>query len=199
MPVRQRLIDAALACLATQEYHRVSVRAITKAARVTPGLLTYYFAGKDELMLEAYRQFNDEAWAAHLQAAAGAAPGPDRQLEAFARSVLFFYAADRRRMKIRVSFQGLVITHEEMAAAQAENCDRFLQALGGWIRELYADRGEKLTAAAARKLAIGVNSVIEGVLLRCVQNPSRMTPEEALAIALDMIGARVGVSFAGRG
>ena len=94
-----------------------------------------------------------------------------------------------------MSFQGLVITHEEMAAAQAENCDRFLQALGGWIRELYADRGEKLTAAAVRKLAIGVNSVIEGVLLRCVQNPSRMTPEEALAIALDMIGARVGVSF----
>ena len=198
MSARQRLIDAALACLAAQEYHRVSVRVITKAARVTPGLLTYYFAGKDELMLEAYRQFNDEAWAVHLQAAADAAPRPGRQLKAFARSVLFFYATDRERTKIRVSFQELVISNAEMAAAQAENYDRFLQALGGWISELYADRGEKLTAAAVRKLAIGVNSVIEGILLRCVLNPSRITPDEALAIALDMIGARVGVSFAGR-
>ena len=48
-PVRQRLIDAALECLATQESHSVSVRTITKAAGVTPGLLRYYLASSQGL------------------------------------------------------------------------------------------------------------------------------------------------------
>ena len=197
--VRQRLIDAALECLATQESHSVSVRTITRAVGVTPGLLRYYFAGKHELMLEAYRQFRHDSLTAHLQAAADAGPRPARQLEAFTRSVLFSNAADRKQMKLRVSFQELVITNEQVAAAQAENYDRFLQALGGWIKELYAGGGKDLTTADVRKLAIGVNSVIEGVLLRCTLNPSAMTPDEALEIALDMIGSKLGVSFAEQG
>ena len=193
--VRQLLIDAALACLATQEYHSVSARAITGAAGVTPGLLRYYFAGKRELMLEAYRQFQRDWLAAHLRAAAGAGPEPASRLEAFTRSVLLSTAADRKQAKIRVSFQELVITDAQIAAAHAESYDHFLQALEGWIGELYAGRGEKLTTAAVRKLAIGVNSIIEGVLLCRILNPSAMTPEEAVEIALYMIGANLGVSF----
>ena len=196
---RQRLIDAALACLAAEPYHRVSVRAITKAAGVTPGLLRYYFDEKHELMLEAYRQFHRDSLAVHLQAAAGAGPEPTRQLEAFTRSVLFFNAADRSRMKIRVSFLELVVTNAQIAAAQAENDARCLWTLEGWIRELYAGRGEKPTAATVCKLATGVNSVIEGVLLGCILNPRAMTPEEALDIALDAIGAQLGVAFTGHG
>lgn len=193
--VRQLLIDAALACLATQEYHSVSVRAITGAAGVTPGLLRYYFAGKRELMLEAYRQFQRDWLAAHLRAAAGAGPEPASRLEAFTRSVLLSNAADRKQAKIRVNFQALVITDAQIAAAHAESYDRFLQVLEGWIGELYAGRSENLTTAAVRKLAISVNSIIEGVLLPCILYPSAMTSEEAVEIALYMIGANLGVSF----
>jgi AcrR family transcriptional regulator len=193
---RQSLIDAALRCLATGGYQSASVRAITKAAGVTPGLLRYYFEEKSSLMLEAYRQFKRDALAAYLQAAADAGPEPARQLKAFTRSVLLFNAADRSEMNIWVSFQELVITDAEVAAAQAEHYDLFLEALAGWITDIYAGRGEQLMPGAVRKLAIGVNSVIDGVRLECSLNPSRMTPEEALEIALDMIGAKLGVAFA---
>ena len=192
---RQSLIDAALRCLATGGYQSASVRAITKAAGVTPGLLRYYFEEKSSLMLEAYRQFKRGALAAYLQAAADAGPEPARQLKAFTRAVLFFNADDRSEMNIWVSFQELVITDTEMAAAQAEYYDCFLEALAGWITDIYAARDEQLMPAAVRKLAIGVNSVIDGVRLECSLNPSRMTPEEALEIALDMIGANLGVAF----
>ena len=193
---RQSLIDATLRCLATGGYQSASVRAITKAAGVTPGLLRYYFEEKSSLMLEAYRQFKRGALAAYLQAAADAGPEPARQLQAFTRAVLFFNADDRSEMNIWVSFQELVITDAEMAAAQAEYYDCFLEALAGWITDIYAARGEQLMPGAVRKLAIGVNSVIDGVRLECSLNPSRMTPEEALEIALDMIGANLGVDFA---
>ena len=192
---RQSLVDAALRCLATGGYQSASVRAITKAAGVTPGLLRYYFEEKSSLMLEAYRQFKRDALAVYLRTAAEAGPDPARQLAAFTRSVLFFDAADRGQMNIWVSFQELIITDPEVAAAQAEYYDLFLEALAGWITDIYAARGEQLEPAAVRKLAIGVNSVVDGVRLECSLNPSRMSPDEALEIALDMIGAKLGVTF----
>ena len=193
---RQRLIDAALECMATGGYQSASVRTITKIAGVTPGLLRYYFEEKSSLMLEAYRQFKHDTLAVSLQAAADEGPDPAAQLQAFTRSVLFSGAADRRQMNIWVSFQELVITEPEVAAEQAESYDLLLETLGGWITDIYAARGEPCTPAAVRKLAIGVNSVIDGVWLECSLNPLRMTPEEALEIALDTIGARLGVAFA---
>ena len=196
---RQRLIDAALECMATGGYQSASVRTITKIAGVTPGLLRYYFEEKSSLMLEAYRQFKHDTLAVSLQAAADAGPDPAAQLEAFTRSVLFSGADDRRQMNIWVSFQELVITEPEVAAAQAEAYDLLLETLGGWITDIYAARGEQCTPDAVRKLAIGVNSVIDGVWLECSLNPMRMTPEEALEIALDTIGARLGVAFAAPG
>ena len=196
---RQRLIDAALECMATGGYQSASVRTITKIAGVTPGLLRYYFEEKSSLMLEAYRQFKRDTLAVYMQAAGSAGPDPAAQLEAFTRSVLFSGAADRRQMNIWVSFQELVITEPEVAAAQAETYDLLLETLGGWITDIYAARGEQLTPAAVRKLAIGVNSVIDGVWLECSLNPARMAPEEALEIALNMIGANLGVVFAESG
>ena len=196
---RQRLIDAALECMATGGYQSASVRAITKIAGVTPGLLRYYFEEKSSLMLEAYRQFKSDTLAVYLQSAGCAGPDPAAQLEAFTRSVLFSGASDRRQMNIWVSFQELVITEPEVAAAHAETYDAFLETLGGWISDIYAARGEQLTPVDVRKLAIGVNSVIDGVWLECSLNPSRMSPDEALEIALDMIGASLGVTFAASG
>ena len=192
---RQSLVDAALRCLATGGYQSASVRAITKAAGVTPGLLRYYFEEKSSLMLEAYRQFKRDALAVYLRAAADAGPDPARQLAAFTRSVLFFDAADRSQMNIWVSFQELIITDPDVATAQAEYYDLFLEALAGWITDIYAAKGMQLEPAAVRKLAIGVNSVVDGVRLECSLNPSRMSPDEALEIALDMIGAKLGVTF----
>ena len=47
---RQALIEAAVRALATHGAAGVSVRAIAKEAKVSPGLLTHYFAGIDEIM-----------------------------------------------------------------------------------------------------------------------------------------------------
>lgn len=192
---RQRLIDATLRCLAEHGYHRSTVRKIADTAGVTAGLLRHYFDGKDELLVESYRHFMSSALSIYLDEAADAGSDPVKQLEGFVRSVLFFNAADRKQMNIWVSFLELVITDSRISAAQAANYDLFIQNLGRWLIRIFEDRGEELTAIEARKLAIGINSVIDGVWLECSLNPTRMTPEEALDIALDIIGARLAVTF----
>ena len=193
---RQRLIDATLQCLAEHGYHGSSVRKIAESAGVTAGLLKYYFDGKAELMVESYRHFKRSAFMVYMFDAANAGPDPARRLEAFVRSIFIFNAdADRRQMKIWVSFLEPVITNPQVSTVQSEIYELFVQELSGIVTNVYADRGETLSSNSARKIAIGINSVIDGLWLECSLNPSRMTPEEALEIALDLVGARIGISF----
>ena len=191
----QRLIDATLSSLAQHGYRRTTVRTIAEIAGVTPGLVTHYFDGKDELLFEAYRHFKDSALATYLAEADKAEPDPVGRLEAFVRSILFFNAARAEQMRIWAGSVELVITDSNAAAVQAATYERFIREIGNCVIRIHRLRGESLSAEAARKLALGIKSVIDGIWLECSLNPSRMTPGEALDIALDMIGARLGVSF----
>ena len=47
--VRERLLDAAIACYVRGGIAATSLREIAREAQVTPALLNYYFGGKDEL------------------------------------------------------------------------------------------------------------------------------------------------------
>jgi len=195
---RQRLIDAALDCLAEHGYHGSSVRKIAASAGVTAGLLKYYFNGKSELMIEAYRHFRRNGLTASLSEAEAAGADPVKRLEAFTRAIFYLRTGGGRRlrlMKIWISFLELVIKEPKISAEQSEVYELYAQELSNCVKEIYANRGETLASDAAWKLAIGIHSVIDGVWLECSLNPSRMTPDEALEIALDLIGARIGVSF----
>ena len=194
--MRRRFVDATLVSLAEHGYAESSLRTIARSAGVTAALLPRYFAGKRALMIESYRQFKTEALKVYLLEAASAGPDPARRLEAFIRSV-FLYNAQRgtRQMRVWVSFLELVMTDEEVARIQAEIYDVFIGEFAGALTGIYAERGESLCADSARDLAIGINSVMDGLWLECSLNPSRMGPEEALRIALNLIGPRIGVTF----
>ena len=193
---RQNLIDATLTCLGRYGYHRSSVRRIAECAGVTAGLLRHYFSGKNELLAEAYGQFQRNALEAHLEAAERTGPDPTRRLRAFIGSILGAHTADRAFMNLWVSFLESVVTDPVIAAAHAEVYDQYIERLSGWITEIHTARGETLTAGETRSLAVASKSMIDGVWLECSLNPSRMTDGEALGIALDVIGSRLGVSLA---
>ena len=194
--MRRRFVDATLESLAERGYAESSLRTIAGAAGVTAALLPRYFAGKRALMIESYRLFKTEALKVYRLEAASAGPDPARRLEAFIRSV-FLYNAERgtRQMRVWVSFLELVVTDEEVARIQAEVYDLFIGEFTSALTGIYSERGERLSADSARDLAMGVNSVMDGLWLECSLNPSRMGPEEALRLALNLIGPRIGVTF----
>ena len=186
----QRLIEATLSSIAEHGYRRTTVRTIAESAGVTPGLVTHYFDGKDELLFEAYRYFRNNALAVYLAEADKGEPDPVGRLEAFVRSILF-NAARAEQMRIWAGFVDLVTTDSNASAVQAATYERFIREIGNCVIRIHQLRGESLLADAARSMAVGINSVIDGVWLECSLNPSRMTPAEALDVALDMIGARL--------
>jgi AcrR family transcriptional regulator len=52
MTTRERIIQAAYRVLAEQGYDATTIKAIAREAAVAPGLVHYYFANKDELLVE---------------------------------------------------------------------------------------------------------------------------------------------------
>ena len=113
----------------------------------------------------------------HLSNAAGAGLDPVRQIEAFARSVIFS-ATDENTTETRTEVSG-----------------RHIRKLSLWISEIHTGRGETLAREEADKLAIGANAVISQLSREPSLDPARITAEKALLIALDMIGPRIGVTF----
>lgn len=192
---RQRLIDATLTSLAQRGYHRSTLKAIAETAGVTAGLVRHHFKSKDELMVAAYRHFVDTRADAYLSAADAAGPDPVKRLEAFTRSVLSLDTEGGERTRIWVNFLELAIMNSQVAAIRAVSHERYLREIGGCVTGIFAARGDRLSPEGAQRLASGINAIIDGVWLERSLNPHRMTPEEALTIALEMIGARLGVCF----
>ena len=196
---RQRLVDATLDSLAEHGYSGASLRTISANAGVTAGLVRYYFSGKSELIVESYRHFRKSALMDYISEAECARHDPVQRLETFARAILLMRACGGRRlMKIWISFLELVITEPRIGAIQAEVYELYLRELKECVTEIHAERGEALTENSARKLAIGIYSTIDGLWLESALNPGRMDSEESLDIALDLIAARLGVTFSSR-
>ncbi|MDE0457821.1 MAG: TetR/AcrR family transcriptional regulator [Chromatiales bacterium] len=193
---RQRLVDATLDCLAEYGYQGSSVRRIASTAGVALNLVRHHFGNKAGLMSESYRHFRRSAMTAYMSEAKDAGTDPVKRLEAFAATLLVGQAAARRRiMKIWISYLPLLVADRNIAAVHAETYEFFLQELADCLTRIYAQRGETPSPDDIRRLAIAIYSAIDGIWLECALNPSRMTPDEALKIALDLIGPRIGISF----
>ncbi|MBV8720318.1 MAG: helix-turn-helix transcriptional regulator, partial [Chloroflexi bacterium] len=52
---RARIVDAAFHVIAERGYAAASIKAIARAAGVAPGLVHYYFASKEDLLIEVLR------------------------------------------------------------------------------------------------------------------------------------------------
>src|SRR5919202_3818294 len=70
---RQRLLAAAAQVVADRGYDAATIKAIARAAGVTPGLVHYYFASKDELLVEMLRE-ESARYAAAMQGLAARVP-----------------------------------------------------------------------------------------------------------------------------
>lgn len=56
IPVRERLLTAALACFLADDYHHVSTRLIAEKANTTIAMIRYYFGNKEGLYEEMIRE-----------------------------------------------------------------------------------------------------------------------------------------------
>jgi AcrR family transcriptional regulator len=121
---RQRILAAAFNCLVTRGYASLSVRDIAKDAGVNHALISYYYGGKDRLVIAVL----DEANRRLLERQQQLYDAPVGFAEKWARARLF-YEADLK--------SGFVRVQAELWAASLANAElreQFLPRIEAWKR-----------------------------------------------------------------
>ncbi len=94
-----RILDAALDVIATQGLHRASHQRIADAAGVSPGSLTYYFSGIDDIYAKAFRRLSDQMSLKYATAMANASDATEAA-RAVAELICGGYAESRSMVLI---------------------------------------------------------------------------------------------------
>ena len=193
---QQKLVDAALDCLVDYGYHGTTIRRITAGIDTNVSMVQYHFGGKANLMRASYRHFRQITRDNYVSMAATADPDPVRQLETRSRAIFNSRALMGRRLtRLWISFLDLICVDSEMSAMRTEIYEYYVRELADCINRIPAHRGGKPSSTEAHRLAVGIYSVIDGLWLEYALNPSGMSSDEAMEIAMDLIGARIDVSI----
>lgn len=146
---RDRIIDACLDVVAAHGVAGTSQRRVAAAADVPLGSMTYHFAGRDELLREAFGRFTREASAQFDQRMAEA-PDRDAALRAVVRLITLDVFATQR---------DLVLSHELYTLAARDPAFRDLT--NDWMRRSRAALGRHFDPATCRVL----DAFVEGMTI----------------------------------
>lgn len=98
---RRRIVDAAIDCLCREGWHRTTMAAIAKEAGISRGLISYHFAGRDDLyeaVLESVVRVIFGEGAAAIEPRIASAGTAMDMLRSYIEENLRFIGAHRREM-----------------------------------------------------------------------------------------------------
>lgn len=195
---RQALVEATLACIAELGMERTTVREIAIRAGVTPGLIRHYFAGKDELVLEAYR--HHVAGSARLAESAVDAAGDDpvARLSAFIAASLTPPMVDQTKLSLWAGFIEMVRTDANMAEVHKDGYAHYRKLSEALIGQAMTAAGIKVGEADCVRLGIVLNALIDGLWLEGSLSPGEFAGGSLAETGLDAASAIIGITLTHR-
>lgn len=169
---RDRIIDAALECIATDGVAGTSHRSVARRADVPLGSMTYHFAGMEELLAEAFTRFADR-FITVFEQRLGAAPDPEAAIEA----IVALVHEDLQRSR---SEQVLNYELYTLAARQ----ERFRAITQAWMRASRQALERHFDPETARRL----DAHIEGAALHVALDPEPQEPDQTRAALQRLAG-----------
>jgi len=169
---RQHLIDAALDCLSRLGPHGAGVREICDRAGVSAGLLRHYFAGKDALIIEAYRALTQEYHESLHDALAGPAGSAEQKLRAFFAAYFSSRVTGKERAGAYIAFWTLGRMDPTIQRIQRSAYRTLRRRLAPVLDELAEDRGVRIDA---EKVATGLIALLDGFWLDMCVDPKRFS------------------------
>jgi len=184
---RHSLIQATAACLAEQGARGVSVRSICKRAGVSAGLLTHYFDGIGDLIVETYRDTGRKVAQAVDVAVAGAGDDPRARLEAYVTASFRPPVLDPDLLATWLAFWSLMKSDAQVAEVHGQLYAEFRGGLEALLHDCW---GADAAANEVRLAAIGINALVDGLWLElCLDERGPFSPAEAEKLALGWLDA----------
>lgn len=186
---RQLMIEATIRCLAKQGSAGVTVENICKEAGVSRGLLSHYFNGKDDIIVQTYMQISEK----------------------FSQKVKNIFECDKTKPydklkdMIAVSFKAPIFSKEEVAVwLSLCNLVRIDERLSEIDRRLYNRyrlniakafddlAEEKGITINATRAGLGLSALIDGLWLQWSLDQDAFVPQEAEVVCLDYVNRLIG-------
>ncbi|PRY23862.1 TetR family transcriptional regulator [Aliiruegeria haliotis] len=190
---RRELIDATLRVIASRGMDAATVRTISEEAGVTPGLIRHYFETKEDLLGAAYDQHMTTLIEMSQQAVEDASQPAVRRLARFVETTLSTPVTDPEALQLWAGFIQRVRRDEAMRRIHRTNYHSFLSCLEELISGALAARGRRPSPDDLKRLTIASNAVVDGLWLEGSALPEMLGPDELTSIALDAIGAILGL------
>ncbi|EFH89064.1 TetR/AcrR family transcriptional regulator [Ktedonobacter racemifer] len=171
---RARIIAAASRVLATKGYDATTLREISREAQAAPGLVHYYFGGKDQLLVEALQAAGQQF---HQRMQHLVRQIPDEQsLDAFLTQISERVEQDENIYRLRYESFSLGLHNALIAPAVSERLARRREEIGsvmGTILEKLArTEGVERSAVDLTILAALLLALFDGLALQKIMDAS---------------------------
>jgi TetR/AcrR family transcriptional repressor of bet genes len=185
---RRLLIEAAERCLAAHGIQGFTIDRICREAKVSRGLISHYFAGKDALLAAVYRSSLYGAIMERMAAAAGAAT-PGERLAATIEAAFLPDTFKRANLLVWLALWGAIATNPTLQKVHRILYRDYRARLAEEIAAVAAERRIALDAAA---LARNIIAMIDGLWLEWCLDPQALTPADARHACLSLVEVRLG-------
>lgn len=179
---RNQIVAAAIDTIAEVGYARASFARIAARARISPGLISYHFAGKDDLIEQVVRDVLAEA-AAYMQPRIRAETTGPGMLRAYIESNLAFIGDHRNHMAAILEIARNAITEDgQRRFGRDVEEGRPERLLGGLLARFQA-AGQLRPDFDPTVMAVTIRAAIDAVPPRLVSDPDLDTDHYAAEIA----------------
>ena len=192
---KQALIDATLECIANEGLQKTTVRNVAEYAKVTNGLIRFYFSGKDELLRAAYSSLLALMYVATDDSVAGPCDSAKQRLANFIQATLSPPIVSPRTVLLWANFLPMTYIDAEMAAIRTHEYAKTTQRLEPLIRAALIVEQITLSDAQCTVLAIKLNALIDGLWLEGSMASYKFDEQALVTMGLDGAGAILGIDL----
>jgi TetR/AcrR family transcriptional repressor of bet genes len=175
---RRDLIDAAIRDIATLGYDAVTVATICERAGFSRGLIGHYFAGKDDLLLEAVKTVAADLGAAIRSAARAAGDDPAARLHALITASFMPPGFTPEHVAVWVALAGNAHWSPALAELYRTIWRDYRAGVGRLFSRAAQNRGKILDPA---RTALTFSQLVEGLWVGWAADPQAIAPETAAA------------------
>ena len=191
---RTQLIEATIDSLARHGFAEFTLSQVAKAARLSQGIVNFYFRSKEALLIETLKYMAAEYerfWTAALRKAG---PRPADKLAAIIAADFDPVMASRKKVTVWYAFWGEARWRPEYLKICQSLSESYFAETRALCQEIVAAGGYK--DIDADWVARGLNAMIDGLWLDILTSPKAIDRKDAKRTCLALLGAVFPQEFA---
>ncbi len=190
---REQLIEATIDTIAKYGFRKTTLSQVAKQAKLSQGIVNFYFKTKDGLLLETLEFLAEEYEASWKRAVAACGPDPVAALDAIIETDLGRRVCNRRKVSVWVAFWGEARSQPRFRKLCSRLADDYLAQTREIILRIIARGGYQQYDADV--IARGLNAMINGLWLALMIDPKQFDREAAKRICRNYLASVFPAEF----